>query len=235
MKILVVDDHPLILEALHHVLRQLHTEVEVFGAATADEGRQLAALHPELDLLLLDLNLPGSDGFGVLEELRGRYPAMPVVVLSASEQPEDVVRALDMGAMGYIPKTSSNEVMLQALRLVFSGGIYVPRVALAEPSVEPPARSRIPSATTTTPHELGLTDRQAEVLAALLQGLPNKLICRKLELAEGTVKIHVAAILRALGVHTRTQAVIQASRLGLTLDALTPRPAGNMSSGETRP
>jgi DNA-binding NarL/FixJ family response regulator len=235
MKILVVDDHPLILEALHHVLRQLQADVEVLGAVTADEGRRLAALNPELDLLLLDLNLPGADGFALLEELRRSYPALPVVVLSASEQPEDVVRALDMGAMGYIPKTSSNEVMLQALRLVFSGGIYVPRAAIAESPPEPVARPRAPATSTITPHELGLTDRQAEVLAALLQGLPNKLICRKLDLAEGTVKIHVAAILRALGVHTRTQAVIQASRLGLTVDAMTVRPTGTMPPGETRP
>ena len=129
-----------------------------------------------------------------------------------------------MGAMGYIPKRSSNTVMLQALRLVLSGGIYVPAAAISpEAAAERTAPAPTPQSTRTSPHELGLTDRQAEVLACILQGLPNKLICRRLGLAEGTVKIHVAAILRALNVHNRTQAVIEASRLGVTLDRLPGR------------
>ena len=229
MKILVVDDHPLILAALGHVLKQLETAVEILDAQTAETGRKLAGEHPDLDLVLLDLSLPGTDGFALLEEFREQHPATPVVVLSASERPEDVVRALDLGAMGYVPKSASNEVMLQALRLVFSGGIYVPRSAIAELASEGSAAQRAGAAVgKVTPREIGLTDRQAEVLGLILQGLPNKLICRRLNLAEGTVKIHVAAILRALNVHNRTQAVIEASRLGLTIDGLlgpaSPRP-----------
>ncbi len=222
MKILVVDDHPLILEALRLVLQRLEATVEVVEAPSAEAGRRLAAEHPDLDLLLLDLTLPGVNGLELLEELRQDYPAVPVVVLSASERPEDVVRALDLGAMGYIPKTSSNEVMLQALRLVFSGGIYVPRAAIAQQAQLTPVSATRTSApgSVLAPHELGLTERQIEVLALILQGLPNKLICRQLNLSEGTVKIHVAAILRALNVHNRTQAVIEASRLGLTIDGL---------------
>jgi DNA-binding NarL/FixJ family response regulator len=220
MKILVVDDHPLILEALHHVLKQLGTIVDVLDASTAAAGRRLAAEHPDLDLLVLDLTLPGVNGFELLEELRQQYPAVPVVVLSASERPDDVMRALDMGAMGYIPKTSSKDVMLQALRLVFSGGIYVPPAAIAQQAATAPA-AHAPQATGAfAVQDLGLTERQMEVFALILQGLPNKLICRQLNLAEGTVKIHVAAILRALNVHNRTQAVIEASRLGLTIEGL---------------
>lgn len=228
MKILVVDDHPLILEALRHLLKQLETVVEILDAPNAEAGRQLAAAHADLDLLLLDLTLPGVNGLDFLLELRQEYPAIPVVVLSASERPEDVMRALDLGAMGYIPKTSSKDVMLQALRLVLSGGIYVPPAAIAHQPPSPPARAV--AGATIAPQQLGLTDRQMEVFALILQGLPNKLICRQLNLAEGTVKIHVAAILRALNVHNRTQAVIEASRLGLTIDGLlgraTPGPAG---------
>ena len=229
MKILVVDDHPLILAALGHVLKQLETAVEILDAPTAETGRQLVGEHPDLDLVLLDLSLPGTDGFALLEEFREQHPATPVVVLSASERPEDVLRALDLGAMGYVPKSAPNEVMLQALRLVFSGGIYVPRSAIAELASEGSAGQRPAAAAgKITPREIGLTDRQAEVLGLILQGLPNKLICRRLNLAEGTVKIHVAAILRALNVHNRTQAVIEASRLGLTIDGLlgpaAPRP-----------
>jgi DNA-binding NarL/FixJ family response regulator len=227
VKVLVVDDHPLILEALRHVLAQLETALEVFEASSAEAGRRLVDEHPDASLALLDLALPGADGFELLADFRAAHPAVPVVVLSASERHVDVLRALDMGAMGYIPKRSPNSVMLQALRLVLSGGIYVPAAAIgAEPAAArtlpaPPA----PARSRTSPRDLGLTDRQAEVLGCILQGLPNKLICRRLALAEGTVKIHVAAILRALNVHNRTQAVIEASRLGITLDRLPTRHA----------
>ncbi|MET0681252.1 MAG: response regulator transcription factor [Burkholderiales bacterium] len=224
VKILVIDDHPLILEALRHVLAQLATAPQVFDADSAEAGRRLIDEHPDAGLALLDLTLPGADGFALLADFRAAHPAVPVVVLSASERHVDVLRALDMGAMGYIPKRSPNSVMLQALRLVLSGGIYVPAAAIG---AEPAAGRALPAPTParTTPRELGLTDRQADVLGCILQGLPNKLICRRLALAEGTVKIHVAAILRALNVHNRTQAVIEASRLGITLDRLPRRDA----------
>jgi DNA-binding NarL/FixJ family response regulator len=221
MKILVVDDHPLILAALHHVLRQLGAEVAVLEAASGAAGRQLAAAHPDADLMLFDLGLPGVDGFALLAELRERHPAIPVVVLSGSERREDVLRAIDLGAMGYIPKSVSNEVLLQALRLVLSGGVFLPRSALAAaaPAASDPRAAGL--------RDLALTDRQVAVLGLILQGRPNKLICRELGLAEGTVKIHVAAVLRSLGVHTRTQAVIEASRLGITIETLRQRVAGH--------
>ncbi len=228
MKILVVDDHPLILEALQHVLRALDGGATIHDARTAEDGRRLVAEHPDARLLILDLSLPGADGFSLLHELRTAYPSIPVVVLSASDQREDIMRAIDLGAMGYIPKSSSNLVMLQALRLVLSGGVYLPSVALAlrEASGTELLRAAEGGATRTTPRELGLTARQAQVLALILQGKPNKVICRELGLAEGTVKIHVAAILRALNVSTRTQAVIEASRLGLQLEGAMPAGLG---------
>ncbi len=227
MKILVVDDHPLILEALQHVLRALDGEATIHDARTAEDGKRLVAEHPDARLLILDLSLPGADGFSLLHELRTAHPDVPVVVLSASDQREDIMRAIDLGAMGYIPKSSSNLVMLQALRLVLSGGVYLPAVALAlrgAPGTEPLRVAE--GAARTTPRELGLTARQAQVLALILQGKPNKVICRELGLAEGTVKIHVAAILRALNVSTRTQAVIEASRLGLHLEGAIPAALG---------
>jgi DNA-binding NarL/FixJ family response regulator len=228
VKILVVDDHPLILEALQHVLRALDGGATIHDARTAEDGRRLVAEHPDARLLILDLSLPGADGFSLLHELRSAYPSIPVVVLSASDQREDIMRAIDLGAMGYIPKSSSNLVMLQALRLVLSGGVYLPSVALAmrEASGAELLRAAEGGATRTTPRELGLTARQAQVLALILQGKPNKVICRELGLAEGTVKIHVAAILRALNVSTRTQAVIEASRLGLQLEGAMPAGLG---------
>ena len=217
MKILVVDDHPLILEALHHVLRALDGGAAIHDARTAEDGRRLLAEHPDAQLLILDLSLPGADGFSLLHELRSAYPSIPVVVLSASDQREDIMRAIDLGAMGYIPKSSSNLVMLQALRLVLSGGVYLPSVALAMRDASSGEPLRVAEGARTTPRELGLTARQAQVLALILQGKPNKVICRELGLAEGTVKTHTAAIFRALGVSNRTQAVFAVSRLGIQL------------------
>jgi DNA-binding NarL/FixJ family response regulator len=225
VKILVVDDHPLILEALHHVLKQLDEVVKVHEAGSADGARDLLSQHGDADLMLLDLNLPGANGFELLTELRAAYPMIPVVVLSGSEASEDVLQAIDAGAMGFIPKSSSNDVMLHALRIVLSGTPFIPREALGGQS--DPVRPRVMGFTSRplTPRDLGLTDRQAQVLALMLQGKPNKLICRELHLAEGTVKIHVAAILRALNVANRTQAVIEASRLGLELDGFAGKEA----------
>jgi DNA-binding NarL/FixJ family response regulator len=135
-----------------------------------------------------------------------------VVVLSASEQPDTVMRALDAGAMGFIPKTSSNQVLLGALRLVLSGGVYLPAEVLRRSPIQASAASY---------RDLGLTQRQAQVLALMVQGKPNKIICRELALAEGTVKIHVTAILKALDVTNRTQAVIAVGKLGLKLPTST--------------
>jgi DNA-binding NarL/FixJ family response regulator len=228
MKILVVDDHPLVLQALKGVLNQLDADVDIFDASTADGARELARSHADADLMLLDLGLPGADGFSLLEELRTAYPAVPVVVLSGSETRENVTRALGLGAMGFIPKRYSNDVLIGALRLVLSGGLYVPPAVLplangAATADRPAPPSAKPAAATIRPEDLGLTPRQSEVLALVLQGLPNKLICRRLNLAEPTVKVHMQAVLRALDAQNRVQAVIEASRRGLTIDALMAR------------
>jgi DNA-binding NarL/FixJ family response regulator len=221
MQILVVDDHPLILEALKQVLRDLDPEIEVLEARDAQLALDQAARHPELSLVLLDLTLPGKHGFELLCELRHDLPQLPVVVLSATEDRDTVMRAINDGAMGFIPKTSRTEVLIAALRLVFSGGVYLPPSAFSMQSGSM-AESRLPAPATRSPREVGLTDRQAQVLALLVQGKSNKLICRALDLAEGTVKIHVTAILRALNVSNRTEAVVAVSRLGLKLDSLIP-------------
>jgi DNA-binding NarL/FixJ family response regulator len=231
VKILVVDDHPLILEALQHVLQQLDEEVEVLAAQNAQSGRDLVAENPDAGLLLLDLHLPDATGMSLLTELRQSFPTVPVVVLSASDRREDVLQAIDLGAMGYIPKCSTNIVMLQALRLILSGGVYLPSEAFTQrDAAETMMRSpEPPTAPAMRPRDIGLTARQAQVLALVLQGKSNKVICRELGLAEGTVKIHVAAILRVLNVNSRTQAVIEASRIGLQLDGALPGRHSNSS------
>jgi len=221
MKILVVDDHPLILEALKQVLRDLEPDIEVLDARDGQQAIDRAMLNPDVSLVLLDLTLPHKNGFDLLAELREVSPEVPIVVLSATEDRETVLRAINDGAMGFIPKTSRTEVLIAALRLVFSGGVYLPPSAFAAGSGGA-TETRFPAPANRSPREVGLTERQAQVLAQLVQGKSNKLICRALDLAEGTVKIHVTAILRALNVSNRTEALVAVSRLGLRLDSLIP-------------
>lgn len=221
MKLLVVDDHALVREGLRQVLRQLGGAVTVLEAASGSEALRLASDHPDLDVVLLDLHLPGADGFSILDALRARHPELPVIVLSGSGERSDMLGAIDRGAMGFIPKTAATKVMLGALRLVLSGGVYLPPEVLAGAGLhggltEMPVAA-VPSAAgkrPASPPDLGLTERQAQVLARMVEGKSNKVICRELGMAEGTVKIHVTAILRALKVSNRTQALIAASRLG---------------------
>ena len=210
MKILVADDHPLIREAFRHLLTELEGGVVVLEAGDCDGACRLIEQHPDLDLALLDLRLPGAGGLATLEKLRNNHPALPVVVVSALEDAGTVRGALARGAMGFIPKSSSNDVMVSALRLVLSGGRYLPPEILSGDGTASPSSM----------DEVRLTDRQREVLTFMMQGKSNKHICRELGLAEATVKIHVTAILRALKVTSRAQAIVAVNQLGLTPDML---------------
>jgi DNA-binding NarL/FixJ family response regulator len=212
MRTLVVDDHPLMAEALQSALTG---EAEVQTADTLQQAFELAAGDPAFDLVMLDLGLPGCSGLQALERFRERFPSLPVVVVSAASDLTTITTALDLGAMGFIPKTSPRDVLLHAVRLVASGGIYVPVEALKQRVEEPAAGGR------TAPRsqkDLDLSPRQREVLSLLLKGLSNKLIARKLDISENTTKVHVSAVLHSLGVSTRTQALLAASRLGIRLD-----------------
>ena len=228
MKVLLIDDHPLILAALQQVIRGLGDDVTVVGADSAKAARQTLKKDAAFDLVLLDLQLGDADGFEVLAEFRASWPGLPVVVVSASDRAADVIRAIDLGAMGFVPKRSSNELLFEALRQVMSGGIYVPPMTLGgERGAAPPPRSdgdTVPSfmqrSAGPADHPaqpslatLGLTPRQTDVLALLLQGKPNKLIARELRLSVETVKDHVAAVLRALNVESRTQAVLAVGQM----------------------
>ena len=238
MKVLLIDDHPLILAALQAVIQGLGDDVTVLGVSTERDARAALKRDPDHDLVLLDLHLGEGDGFALLAELRGLYPALPIVVVSASDRASDVIRAIDAGAMGFVPKRASNEALFDALRLVMSGGIYVPPMSLGlgpaplapasegdtvpdvmrpraiedfdEPTAAPGAQREPPPATL---EAMGLSKRQADVLAYLLQGLPNKIIAREMHLSIDTVKDHVAAVLRVLGVSSRTQAVLAVSQM----------------------
>lgn len=212
MQFLVVDDHALIREAVRHVVARLGDETSVLTAADCESGFALVQANPELDLVLLDFNLPGLSGVAAIKAWRSRCPELPVVVLSSDEDRSTVLAAIGAGAAGFIPKSSSNEVMLSAIRLVLAGGKYLPAEVLAGSSASP--RSARPTRAASL-DSLGLSPRQLDVLKLIAQGKPNKIICAELGLAERTVKAHVTEVMRALGVSSRTQAALAATRLGL--------------------
>jgi DNA-binding NarL/FixJ family response regulator len=219
MKILLLDDHALIRDALRGVVWELAPEATVLEAADSSQAMRLIEAHPDLHLILLDLNLPDRDGFAVLADLRRRHATISLVVLSASQDRDSILRAIDLGALGFIPKSSPRDVMVNALRLIFSGGIYIPPEALARAET----RDAKPAAQQPrSPADLGLTGRQVEVLALMMEGKSNKAISRTLDVAEPTVKHHVTAVLKALNVTNRTEAVIAVGTLGWEL----PRIAG---------
>ena len=222
MKVLLIDDHPLILSALQGVIQGLGSHVSVVGVAGARGAREALAAEPNFDLVLLDLRLGDADGFELLVELRNGWPAVPVVVVSASDRSADVIRAIDLGAMGFVPKRASNETLTEALHVVMSGGIYVPPMTMgglgdgASSESEASAHASTAGSAETGAKALAafkLTPRQTDVLGLLLRGQSNKLIARELDLSVETVKDHVAAVLRALGVNSRTQAVLAVSQM----------------------
>src|SRR5258705_855169 len=217
MKILVTDDHALIRDALRGVLKQLRSDASVFEASDCRQTMRIIEDHPNLDLILLDLNLPDRNGFSVLADLRERYPAIAIVVLSALQDRHNVIRALDLGPLGFTPKTTLREVMLSALQLVFSGGIYIPAEILGREETSLLQSPPLKQANVVQPTDLGLTARQIEVLALMAQGRTNKAISRTLDLAEPTVKNHITAILKALKASNRTEAVIAVGKLGWDL------------------
>lgn len=222
MRVLVVEDHPLMIEALRLALGTLGNNVQVTEASSLAAAIRSIEQEAGLDMVLLDLGLPDSSGLDALRRVRESFPAVPVVVISGADDPRAILAALDEGAMGFIPKTSPKEILLNAIRLVASGGIYVPAQALRGHVGDPHGGAAVtpidaPGARAAS-EPLGLSPRQLQVLDLLLKGLPNKLIARKLDISENTTKIHVSAVLRALGVSTRTQALIAASRLGLRLE-----------------
>ncbi len=211
MKILIGDDHLLFREGLRRLLEQLHADAEFFEAGTFSELIEQCRSSAPFDIVLMDLHMPGWSGFEGMREVQNLLPGTPVVVISASETLSDIRNALDHGVTGYIPKSSSVKVMMGALNLVFSGGIYVPPGAITF-GVDN-ALNRHADESTGRGGNYGLTQRQREVLECLSAGKSNKQIAYELGLSEGTVKIHVTAIFKSLGVKNRTQAVITAAAM----------------------
>lgn len=230
MNVLLIDDHALFREGVALLLRPLVAELQVWEAGSLEEGLALLEQRGAPELVLMDLALPGRSGLEGIPLLRQRWPDTPVVALSSSDDKATVLQALDAGAMGFIPKTSSSALLVGALKLIMAKGIYLPPsvflggrgVGEPEPEPEPrPTAERVAAGAATAaqpgrrPEELGLSSRQAEVLYLILQGKPAKVIARELNLSASTVKAHTSAVLRTLNVTTRTQAVVAAGKLGL--------------------
>lgn len=219
LKLLVVEDHALVREGLVRLLAQVDQEVEVAEAADFETALSQLEDAGEYDLVFLDLALPGIDGFSGLDVLRRRYPAMPVVVVSAYDDTPTVNRVLGLGASGFIPKAYSGEALLAAVRSVLDGNIFRPAGQQSSRLIDDSdlrESHKFPAGV--KPSEIGLTDRQAQVLALMVRGLSNRDIAEQLTLSEGTVKIHATAIFRTLDVNSRTQALVAVARYGIDFE-----------------
>ena len=208
MKFLIADDHPLVRDALARTLQTLLPQAEIFEATDRAGAEALLQAHAPA-LTLLDLHMPGMHGAAGVAALHRRFPALRLLVVSGDDAPATVRAVLAAGAVGFLPKAETAALMQQALRLVLDGGCCVPAHALAQMAQAVPAARAEPAV---------LTPRQREVLACLMQGHPNKQIARELGIGEGTVKLHIAAVLRALRARNRTEAVVRARQMGLDLD-----------------
>ncbi len=222
MKILLADDHALIRSGLKSELRELDSTVDFVEAWDAASLREMLERHPDADLALVDLTMPGMTGARTIEALRQDYSAVPLIVLSAVDTAADVQAVLRAGAAGFIPKAAMSKVMLQAIRLVLAGGQYLPPqlMQMLDDDERKSTATESPSARTMEPGRVArtgrlelLSPRQREVFALLAQGLSNKSIARQLDVTEGTVKSHVATIFDVLNVHNRVSAVAEARRL----------------------
>ncbi|HJV92428.1 MAG TPA: response regulator transcription factor [Azonexus sp.] len=213
LKLLVVEDHALVREGLVRLLGQIEEGATVLESEDFESALTVLDNEGEFDLVLLDLALPGIDGFAGLDILRRRYPAMPVAVVSAFDDTPTITRVLNLGASGFIPKAFSGEALLSAVREVLAGNIFRPSgqqgSRLDDATPVPPSKISV------RPDEIGITDRQAQVLALMVRGLSNRDIADQLELSEGTVKIHATAVFKALGVNSRTQALVAVARYGI--------------------
>jgi len=221
MKVLIADDHRLIIEGVKIKLAELDPTVESVVAMNIEELDRAVAEHADqLDLALIDIAMPGTQGHQHIAKLRAQAPSLPVIVLSGSEDPELMRSLLELGVLGFIPKAYSPDIMLSAIRLVLAGGVYIPPLLLAnaqahgwQPTDTPAPQQGFDSARSLDALRTLLTERQIDVMRLLSQGKPNKLIARDLGISEGTVKIHLAAIFRALNVRNRVEAVVASRKL----------------------
>jgi DNA-binding NarL/FixJ family response regulator len=204
---MIADDHPLFRGALKQALAGIGGDPEILEAGDFETARSIVAANDDLDLILLDLAMPGVSGLSGLVTLRGIQAGVPVVIVSAHDDPETIRRALSLGASGFISKSSSMENIREAIGTVLAGGIWSPRDIELGVEADPEISDLIQRLQSLTP-------QQSRVLSMLAEGLLNKQIAYELGVSEATIKAHVSAVLQKLGVDSRTQAVIQLSKIG---------------------
>lgn len=220
LRILIADDHHLVREGLKLVLKEIEKNLIILEAETLNKAIVACRENPDLDLVLLDLNMPGTTGLAALDGMERNCPDARIVVISAAYDMHTVQASIRRGVLGFIPKLAGKDTLLSALRFILAGGIYVPPEMFLDEdgvaSLEPrkPKPIALASAPHTSPEAAGLTMRQTDVLYLLYEGKSNKQICRELNLAIGTVKGHVAAVLHALSASTRAEAVAAVNKLG---------------------
>jgi len=214
LQVLLADDHVLFRDGLRYVLQQLSGQVDIICAGDFVETLNQAESNPCLDLVLMDLNMPGSDGVSSVRIFHQRFPSIPLVVVSATEHHADIEWVMEYGAMAFISKMSSGKEMVSALRIVLNGGVYSPPGILLQsaPNTDQAEQDELSELNS---GKLGLTKRQIEVLQYLAEGLSNKEIAVSMNLADGTIKVHIAATFQVLKVNSRIEAVRKGHRLGL--------------------
>lgn len=213
MQVLLADDHALFRDGMRYVLQQLSDQVDIICAGNFDETLRQAEVNPGLDLALIDLNMPGSDGVSSIRIFHHHFPEVPLVVVSGSDQRAEIEWVMEYGAMGFISKSSTAKEMVTALRVVLGGDIYLPPQLTEQPVAE--CNQLENDSPNQHLNKQGLTKRQMQTLQYLSEGLSNKEIALKMELAEGTIKVHVAATYQVLQVSSRLDAVRKAQKLGL--------------------
>lgn len=208
IKILILDDHALFRDGIKHVLHSMDNAIEVLQSDSLENAKTMVEQHPDLSMLLIDLDMPINDGFEALDLFTTLYSTLPCVILSASTKRSDVTKALEKGALGFISKNSRSEVLHNALKLILAGEVYIPYdIMHTERRVN-------------RKNHVDLTNRQLQVMSLVKQGCPNKIIADKLELAEPTIKMHLSAIFEKLKVHNRTAALEQVNKLKISLPEL---------------
>jgi DNA-binding NarL/FixJ family response regulator len=207
MRILMIDDHALVREGMARVIESLQPEATIWATGSYGEAMQVVE-REVVDLVLLDLMLPDRSGVDALRALRASHPELPVVIVSAAGDAQTVLQVLDLGARAFVSKSSDTSVLRDAISAVLAGQIYLPESVVPRAGADAPAPAAPP---------IVLSERQQQVLALLAAGLPNKLIARRLDIAESTVKVHITGLMRQLRVTSRTQALIAAAKAGLRL------------------
>lgn len=206
MKILVADDHALFRSGLQQLISELDSNIQIIEAENHQQAFEIIQENSDIDIALLDLSMPDSDGLTALAKITQKFPMLPAVVLSASESKQDMIAALKAGAMGFIQKSESGPVILNAIRLVLAGGVYVPP-ALVDDNHRVLSHSSLESA--------NLSTRQLDIVKYVVEGKSNKEIARELSLSVATVKSHLREIFKLMNVKSRTQAAMKAEKLGI--------------------